>query len=128
MKLKFSMMTSSLANQGLGAREIVDAAVKLGFSGIDWLTNYDGASEALKNEASTTLRRLCEDAGLPIVGYIFFADYFIRQQAGWRMIFTGPWKRLLHLGHRKSCLPPVPCPGKATAGKAISVGKRPSQS
>lgn len=84
MRFKYSMMTSSLANQGLGAREIVDASVELGFSGIDWLTNYEGCPEVLSKEKPEDLRRMCEDAGLPVVGYIFFADDFIHQRPDWQ--------------------------------------------
>ena len=63
--MKFSMMTYSMMRQKTYTPEdCVRVAVELGMDGIDWVSTYDRDPRDLK--------RLCEDANLPIVAHTFF--------------------------------------------------------
>ena len=63
--MKFSMMTYSMMRQKTYSPEdCVRVAVELGMDGIDWVSTYDRDPRDLK--------RLCEDANLPIVAHTFF--------------------------------------------------------
>ena len=63
--MKFSMMTYSMMRQKTYSPEdCVRVAVELGMDGIDWVSTYDRDPRDLK--------KLCEDANLPIVAHTFF--------------------------------------------------------
>ncbi len=73
--MKYSMMTYSMARQGAGVEEIIQAAVDFGYDGIDWVTNY--------GRSAAELRRRSADAGLPVVAYTFFLGRFQEGQKDW---------------------------------------------
>ena len=63
--MKFSMMTYTMMRQKCYTPEdCVRVAKELGMDGIDWVTTYD--------RDARELRKLSDDAGLPVVAHTFF--------------------------------------------------------
>lgn len=59
--MKISMMSMAMSEKGFSPAEIVQTAVDCRMDGIDWIGEHGCAAEYLK--------KLCDDAGLPVVAY-----------------------------------------------------------
>lgn len=53
--------------------EIVQTALECGMAGIDWITTHGHRADEL--------RRICDDAGLPVVAHTLLMERFVRREA-----------------------------------------------
>lgn len=74
-KMKFSMMTYTMARQGFSVEEMVKTAVELKMEGIDWVTTHGRDPKELK--------KMSQDAGLEIVCHTFLAGKLLAGDADW---------------------------------------------
>lgn len=73
--IKISMMTYTMARQGYQPADFIRTALDCGLDGIDWVSTY--------GKDPRELRRMSDDAGLPVVCHTFFLSGFINHQPDW---------------------------------------------
>lgn len=74
--MKLCMMTYTMARQGrYEIEDFIKTAVDCKLDGIDWVTTYGRDPKELK--------KMSEDAGLPVVCYTFMVPKFIEREADW---------------------------------------------
>ena len=73
--MKLCMMSYTMSRQGFSPEEIVSTSLKLGLTAIDWLTCC--------GESPRDLKKMCDDAGLKIPCYTFFAEKLLAGNTDW---------------------------------------------
>ena len=74
--MKLSMMTYTMARQKYSVEDIVKTAAELEMEGIDWVSTYGRDPNELK--------RMSDDAGLPVVCYTFGLRSFVQGGDAWQ--------------------------------------------
>lgn len=74
MKMKYSMMTYTMARQGYKVEDFIKTAVDLKMDGIDWVSTYGRDPKELK--------KLSGDAGLAVAAHTFFLGKVTARESG----------------------------------------------
>lgn len=99
--LNYAMMSLCLSDH-LPAEAIVRKTVELGLKGIDW------TSAAFRNDSSTHLRKISEDAGLKVVCYIPFLNKLANREPGGLDEMKWELDRAEGTGADKILIPTIP--------------------
>lgn len=94
--MKLCMMTCMM--DGYSPREIVETAVKCRMSAIDWISTHQTDPKVLK--------KLCDDAGLPIAAHTMIKTKFIERRPDYLDDFKASLEDCLTLGAPVLMLPP----------------------